>query len=24
LGGEVFGWLLDKVVPDQKRARNYC
>lgn len=24
LGGEVFGWLLDKVVPDQKRARQYC
>jgi hypothetical protein len=20
----VFGWLMDKVVPDQKRARQYC
>ena len=23
-GGQIFEWLIDKVAPEQKRARNYC
>lgn len=24
MGGEIFGWLMDRVAPEQKRARSYC
>ena len=23
-GGQIFSWLLDKVVPDHKKAKEYC
>jgi len=24
MGGEIFGWLMERVTPEQKKARNYC
>ena len=24
MGGEIFGWLIDRVSPEQKKAKKYC